>query len=269
MATSTRRRTRCRTGSICASVPAWKFVMKNHLPAAPLAHGAAPVLIFATTCGATADVVVEARAHAATAATATTAAMVRNGGLGVTAADANQSWSMVSCQLTTELKDQLATNPEVLIDIDRSSPRTLARQLEAGLRASIRERRLAAGTNLPSSRALAADLGVSRGVVVAAYAQLTAAGYLETRPGRATRIAAGATVAPAPTDEPGEWIPRFNFGPYVPDLSAFPREEWLRSLREALASAPDAALGYRGPRGSPSLRSTLADYLGRVRGTHA
>src|SRR5262249_56746163 len=90
------------------------------------------------------------------------------------------------------------------------------------------------------------------GVVVAAYAQLTAAGYLETRPGGATRIAAGATVAPAPTDEPGEWIPRFNFGPYVPDLSAFPREEWLRSLREALASAPDAALGYRGPRGSPS-----------------
>ena len=64
----------------------------------------------------------------------------------------------------------MAADPEVLLHLDRSSPRTLARQLETGLRTSIRERRLAVGTKLPSSRTLAADLGISRGVVVSTVA---------------------------------------------------------------------------------------------------
>jgi glucose 1-dehydrogenase len=68
------------------------------------------------------------------------------------------------------------SGPEILLHLDRRSPDTLARQLQAGLRDAIRSGRLTAGTRLPASRVLAEDLGVSRGVVVDAYAQLVAEG---------------------------------------------------------------------------------------------
>ena len=55
----------------------------------------------------------------------------------------------------------------------------------------------------------------------------------------------------------------------MPDVSTFPRAAWLRSLREALATMPDADLRYGDPRGVDALRSALADYLGRVRGVVA
>ena len=62
---------------------------------------------------------------------------------------------------------------------------------------------------------------------------------------------------------------RFDFRPSVPDVSAFPRAAWLRSLREALATITNADLGYGDPRGVVALRRALADYLGRVRGVVA
>ncbi len=62
---------------------------------------------------------------------------------------------------------------------------------------------------------------------------------------------------------------RFDFRPSAPDVSAFPRAAWLRSLREALATIADADLGYGDPRGVEALRAALADYLGRVRGVVA
>ena len=63
------------------------------------------------------------------------------------------------------------SSSEVLIELDRSQPRGLRAQIEQELKAAIRAGRLAPGTLLPSTRALAADLGVTRGVVVAAYDQ--------------------------------------------------------------------------------------------------
>jgi GntR family transcriptional regulator/MocR family aminotransferase len=72
--------------------------------------------------------------------------------------------------------------------------------------------------------------------------------------------AAAAESVPAPARL------RFDFRPSRPDLSAFPRASWLRSLRTALATMTDAELGYGDPRGATVLRSELADYLGRVRG---
>nr|WP_231117560.1 PLP-dependent aminotransferase family protein [Mycobacterium intracellulare] len=138
--------------------------------------------------------------------------------------------------------------------------------LEAALRQAIRGGRLAAGEALPSSRALATQLGVARGTVVEVYAQLAAEGYLRTRPGAATQVAGGPHVQ-APVD-PARVIRRYaaDFRLGRPDLSMFPRAEWLRASRRVLEATPHAELGPADPRGAPRLRAALANYLGRVRG---
>lgn len=138
--------------------------------------------------------------------------------------------------------------------------------LEASLRAAVRSGRLAGGSALPSSRSLAADLGVSRSTVVAAYEQLAAEGYLHPVPGSATRV---ASLRPIPSsggeDDLFGPVPAHDFRPGEPDGSSFPRARWLRSVRRVLNAAPDPALGYPDPRGVPELRATLADYLRRTR----
>ena len=160
--------------------------------------------------------------------------------------------------------------PEVLLPLERASGSLLRAQLEDRLRAAVRAGTLASGTVLPSTRLLASDLGISRGVAVEAYAQLVAEGYLEARPGSATRVASHAEPAPVREPSGGETVrPRYNFRPGVPDLSLFPRGEWIASIRAALREAPDAALGYGDPRGPAALRVALAAYLGRVRGVVA
>ncbi|HZD38143.1 MAG TPA: PLP-dependent aminotransferase family protein, partial [Actinomycetes bacterium] len=129
--------------------------------------------------------------------------------------------------------------------------------------------RLKAGTRLPSSRALATDLGISRGLVVEAYAQLEGEGYLEARRGSGTWVATHAGRAPGPRGPvPGPAqpaTPRIDFRPGAADLSGFPRTAWAAALRRAALRAPPAALGYPDPRGVEDLRTALAAYLGRVR----
>src|SRR6185295_11222335 len=80
--------------------------------------------------------------------------------------------------------------PDLLVALDRSSGRGLREQLEGELRRAVRGGRLAIGTTLPPSRILARDLGVARSVVVDAYGQLAAEGYLEARQGSGTRVRA-------------------------------------------------------------------------------
>jgi GntR family transcriptional regulator/MocR family aminotransferase len=119
---------------------------------------------------------------------------------------------------------------------------------------------------LPSSRALAAELGISRGVVVEAYAQLVAEGYLVARQGAPTRVAdAPARTAPGARAERRPPMPPNDLLPGRPDLAAFPRDRWLAATRRALRRVPDAALGYPDARGTPELRDALAAYLGRAR----
>jgi GntR family transcriptional regulator/MocR family aminotransferase len=143
----------------------------------------------------------------------------------------------------------------------------LRAQLEGQLRDAVRSGRLAPGVALPSSRSLARELGVSRGVVVDAYAQLAAEGYLVSRQGAATRVSDAASPAPgAAGAAAAEQLPRFDFRPGGPDVSLFPRAAWLASLRRALRTAPHARLDYGDPRGAPELRLALARYLGRARG---
>jgi GntR family transcriptional regulator/MocR family aminotransferase len=159
---------------------------------------------------------------------------------------------------------------DVLIALDRDDGAPLREQLERTLRDAIREGRLGAGTLLPSSRGLAAELGVSRGVVTAAYGQLVAEGYLASRQGALVRVAPGmrgqGSRAPMPS-----LVPRYayDFSPGLPDLVGFPRDRWLRSLRGAWRERGLEAIGSADPRGVPELRDALADYLGRVRGTTA
>src|SRR5258707_13316360 len=80
---------------------------------------------------------------------------------------------------------------EVLLELDRTGGRALRAQLEDGLRESVRTGRLAPDSRLPPTRALAADLGISRRLVVDAYAQLLAEGYLRARGGAGTFVAGG------------------------------------------------------------------------------
>jgi len=80
--------------------------------------------------------------------------------------------------------------PELLLQLDRGRDQPpLRSQLEAGLRDAIRDGRLQGGERLPSSRELARELGVSRGLVQECYNQLLAEGYLTSRTGSATRVA--------------------------------------------------------------------------------
>jgi GntR family transcriptional regulator/MocR family aminotransferase len=155
--------------------------------------------------------------------------------------------------------------PELLIPLDRAAREPLSRQLERRLRDAIREGRLKAGAALPSTRALAAELGVSRGLVVGAYAQLGAEGYLTIRRGAPPRVAVVAQPAALTPATRGQ-LPRFNLRPDLPDYGGFSRNEWLRSYRAALKRAPDQELAYGDVRGALALRSALVSYLGRVRG---
>ena len=158
---------------------------------------------------------------------------------------------------------------ELLLPIRRGDRLSLRIQIEHQLRQAIRRGTLRPGARVPSTRDLAKQLGISRGVVVNAYSQLSAEGYLIVRQGSRPRVS--EAVAGTTEDEPTPAVDsaRFDFRLGVPDVSRFPRDAWLRSLRSGLSSMTTADLGYGDARGTDRLRSALAEYLGRVRGVVA
>ncbi|HEY0536781.1 MAG TPA: GntR family transcriptional regulator, partial [Actinoallomurus sp.] len=168
------------------------------------------------------------------------------------------------------------------LTLDRAAGR-LAGQLADGMRDAVRDGRLTPGTRLPPTRDLAADLGVSRGVVVTAYEQLVAEGFIVSRQGDGTRVAPSPSAGPAagprgeahrralrlaagtdagPADPPGI---AYDLRPGKPDLASFPRDRWAANLREVLRELPHTALNYPDPAGVPELRAELAGHLARVR----
>jgi GntR family transcriptional regulator/MocR family aminotransferase len=157
--------------------------------------------------------------------------------------------------------------PELLLRLDRKLGEPLRSQLERELREAIRAGRLQPGERLPSSRALAAHLGLSRGLVLDCYRQLQAEGYLTTRGGSATRVAAVAQPSNPMRTAPAPAAPKLmvDFIPGLPDLASFPRGDWAWALRESSRRVPSTDLGYGDPRGSATLRTVLAAYLRRVR----
>lgn len=162
------------------------------------------------------------------------------------------------------------SSPELLLRIERRAGVALRAQLEQELRGAIRAGRLRPGSELPSTRVLAADLGLSRGIVVEAYEQLLAEGYLTAHRGSATSVAARQPIAErAAPIEPIVAPPRYDFRPGMPDASMFPRRAWLSSLRQMLDNSPSTALGYPEARGAAPVRAALSAYLNRARGTVA
>jgi GntR family transcriptional regulator/MocR family aminotransferase len=139
--------------------------------------------------------------------------------------------------------------------------------IEAALREAVHSGRLTPGTPLPSSRALAAELGIARNTVADAYGQLVAEGWLTARPGSGTRVGERVIAPRSPPKRVAVGaLARFNLSPGEPDLAEFPRSAWQRAARQAMTAAPNDVLGYPDPRGPVDLRQTLADYLARVRG---
>jgi GntR family transcriptional regulator / MocR family aminotransferase len=184
--------------------------------------------------------------------------------------------------------------PGLLIQLDRDSGQPLRSQLEAAIRSAIRDGRLAIGERLPSSRELARDLGVSRGLVQECYSQLLSEGYLDSQVGSATRVAGGANTVPANTvpanTVPANTVPArpastasadsarqpavrpaliADFKSGVPDLASFPRGDWAWAIQQVCRTTASADFDYGDPRGSGALRQVLAGYLRRVRASAA
>ncbi|NKQ57552.1 PLP-dependent aminotransferase family protein [Amycolatopsis sp. K13G38] len=155
------------------------------------------------------------------------------------------------------------------------SPASGRRGLADALRRAIRDGRLPAGTAVPSTRALAIDLGIARGTVTRVYADLTAEGYLRTTQGAPTRVAADSATRPPARDVAGPraapWVPavRWDFYPGRPDLSSFPRAAWVSATRKVVAETPASSFDYGDERGPAALREALARYLARSRGVVA
>ena len=152
------------------------------------------------------------------------------------------------------------------LELSATRPRA---SLESALREAVRSGRLQPGTTLPSSRALAGDLGVARNTVAEAYGQLVAEGWLAARHGSGTWVAERA--GPPGSSAQSEAHPvgrgaRYDLRPGSPDLTLFPRPAWLAAARRALTAAPARELGYADPRGLEPLRVAIAEYVGRARG---
>ena len=162
-------------------------------------------------------------------------------------------------------------SPGLLIRLDRGSGEPLRAQLEGAIRTAIWEGRLTVGERLPSSRALARDLGISRGLVQECYNQLLSEGYLESQVGSATRVARGAQPIPAAAArQPAAPSPLIaDFQPGVPDLASFPRGDWSWAMQQACRTIAAPDFGYGDPRGDAELRKVLAGYLRRVRAAAA
>lgn len=156
--------------------------------------------------------------------------------------------------------------PDLPLLVDRASPTPLAVQVADGLRAAATAGGLRGGDRLPSSRALAAQLGVSRTVVTAAYDQLHAEGWLGGRHGSGTYL----TASPAPARQhrvaepaPDRDTHLLDLAPGSPCVEAIDRPAWRRAWRSAGDRNP---LTYKARAGDPDYLAVVAEHLLRHRG---
>ena len=161
--------------------------------------------------------------------------------------------------------------PDILLDLSGTSGPAHARLAQA-LREAIRSGQLSAGTALPPTRILAAELRCSRWVITEAYAQLTAEGYLTATVGSGTRVRnlaheeQGSARQVSPPRPAAAHAAPIDLAPGLPDLRHFPMRQWMSALRGVGADIASADLAYPDPAGHPRLRQVLSDYLARVRG---
>lgn len=193
---------------------------------------------------------------------------------------------------------------DLVLGIDPGAAEPLHRQVYGSLRAAILEGRLGPGARLPSSRALAATLGLARNTVTGAYEQLLAEGYLETRHGSGTYVAPALPdeesrvksretgvdgtsasrprlstldsqlsawgrrvreIPPTPYTSVAARVP-YDFRHGRPDAGHFPLAEWRRVASRQLRTLSQDELWYGPPAGLPRLQSAVAAYLARARG---
>jgi GntR family transcriptional regulator/MocR family aminotransferase len=158
------------------------------------------------------------------------------------------------------------------IVVDRSDPGLLSHQIGRRLIDMIVGGALPAGRKLPSTRALAEQIGVARMTVVEAYDWICDLGYAESNPRSGTVVSTlplstsrlVTANVPARSDRPPP--PRIDFRPGLPDLAAFPRASWASAMARAARRLPAEAMGYGDPLGSNRLREAIAAYLHRSRG---
>ncbi|PJK30789.1 PLP-dependent aminotransferase family protein [Minwuia thermotolerans] len=163
------------------------------------------------------------------------------------------------------------------LTLDRTLPAPLAAQVYDALRALIADGRLKPGAALPASRPFAAELGVSRATVVAAYDQLVAEGYAEGRRGSGVYVGdIGVVPAPAAATAPSErrrpQAARSRpvaFDPGVPDMRAFPYRAWGRTVARTARATPEALVQETEAFGDPDLRTEIARHLAEWRGVEA
>jgi GntR family transcriptional regulator / MocR family aminotransferase len=164
----------------------------------------------------------------------------------------------------------MASDGSSWLRLDRRPHEPLRAAVERTVRDAIRDGALRPGVRLPSSRALAAELGVSRGVTTEAYRQLQAQGFLVSRTKAAPTVARIALRRPSRgPPERAEKPPRHDFIPTTPDVTLFPIRRWTSTLVEVARTASATAFDYGDPSGERELREVLADHLGRTRGVVA
>lgn len=181
----------------------------------------------------------------------------------------------------------------LLITLDRAGERSLQEQIFERIREQIVSGRLAPGAPVPSSRALASELRVSRNSVIFAYERLINEGYLTTRPMVGTfvsQVLPDEAVSARPAPQPGtaghsrppapqftgrahtilnsETIP-IDFWPQRTDPAAFPVRTWRRIVQQALANPGSGLTEYGDPCGLMELRCAIADHVARARGVQA
>ena len=148
------------------------------------------------------------------------------------------------------------------------------------LRDAVTKGAIAPGDRLPSSRALAADLGLSRATIVSAYDQLVAEGYAETRPGAGifacdagpiagVRQAVGPNKIAHPDIPVGRVRAPLPLTPGISDLSLFPARAWAQSLSRVARREPEALHNCQDSFGDWQLRQQIVRHLFDWRGVHA
>ncbi|HEY4250943.1 MAG TPA: PLP-dependent aminotransferase family protein [Roseomonas sp.] len=170
----------------------------------------------------------------------------------------------------------MATAAPVWLTLDRAAG-DLEGQLYRAMRDRILAGQLAAGQSLAPTRGLAAALGIARATVVAAYDRLKAEGYLDSRMGTASRVAAlapppaaGRGPLPPPAARPAEEVPAGRlFEPGEPDLSAFPHAAWARCLGARARALRVHDLGYGAAGGIRALQDAILGHVAATRGVAA
>ncbi|TIC88212.1 PLP-dependent aminotransferase family protein [Nocardioides sp. GY 10113] len=153
------------------------------------------------------------------------------------------------------------------VRLDRDDQRPLGAQLADQVRRLVLDGALERGDRLPATRRLAADLGISRGVVEQAFDQLRAEGWLEARRGAGSWVAGGSVAAaraPARRRTASVAAPLVMMDAGTPWIDPRHAATWRRAWREVSAATPPR--GYDDPRGLPDLRQLVAERLGRQRG---